>query len=278
MAGSPARGALDQARGAKKRFGQNFLHDAGVLTAIADAPGLRPDDAVVEIGPGRGALTEQLLQRVERITAIELDRDLHPVLEKRFGDRLTLVAADVLSVDFAQLAEAAGRPLRIVGNLPYNISSPILFHLFPLADRFQDQLFMLQREVVERMVAVQGEAAYGRLSVMLQARYAMELRLEVPPEAFVPAPKVWSAVVQMWPLPASALQVQCWTTFQEVVAQAFSMRRKMIRNTLAPFAAHMDLEALGLLPTLRPEDVPVQAYIDLSNQIRARRMTSLASR
>lgn len=263
---------------AKKRFGQNFLQDHGVLAAIADAPGLQPADAVIEIGPGRGALTEYLLQRVHRLTAIELDRDLLAPLQRRFGERLSLIAADVLEVDFAALANTAGQPLRIVGNLPYNISSPILFHLFPLAHLVHDQLFMLQREVVERMVAVAGEAAYGRLSVMLQARYTMELRLEVPPEAFVPAPKVWSAVVQMWPKPATELQVECWETFHAVVAQAFSARRKMIRNTLAPFAPEIDLPSLGLEPTLRPEDVSVQAYIGLANQIRARRMAALASR
>jgi len=174
---------------------------------------------------------------------------------------------DVLTVDFRALAHASQGPLRVVGNLPYNISSPILFHLLLAADQVVDQTLMLQKEVVDRMVAAEGSKVYGRLSVMLQARYTLERLFLVPPEAFVPAPAVDSAVVAMWPLPAAQCRVRDWAVFERLVADAFSTRRKMIRNTLAGYGDRLDLFRAGVRETDRPEAVSVQAYIDLANQL-----------
>ena len=181
----------------RKRFGQHFLVDDAVTESIADAIDPRPGQRLVEIGPGLGALTEALLARGAALTVIELDRDL--AAHWRRDGRVQVVEADVLKVDFAALADAAGQPLRVCGNLPYNISTPILFHLLPLAARVADQHFMLQKEVVDRMVAAPGGKDFGRLSVMLQWRYDMETVLDVPPEAFDPPPRVDSAVVRMQP-------------------------------------------------------------------------------
>ena len=183
----------------RKRFGQHFLADSAVLDAIVRAIDPQPGQALVEIGPGLGALTDPLVQRCERLTVIELDRDLARRLRAR--PELTVVEADVLKVDFRALAAQAGRKLRVVGNLPYNISSPIAFHLLAQVDVVEDQHFMLQKEVVDRMAAGPGDADYGRLSVMLQWRYDIESLFEVPPEAFDPPPRVDSAVVRMVPLP-----------------------------------------------------------------------------
>ena len=181
----------------RKRFGQHFLVDAAVIEAIVDAIDPRAGEPLIEIGPGLGALTEALLARGARLTVIELDRDL--AARWRRDGRVQVIEADVLTVDFAALADATGAPLRVAGNLPYNISSPILFHLLPLAGRVRDQHFMLQKEVVDRMVASPGHKDYGRLSVMLQWRYDMESVLDVPPGAFDPPPRVDSAVVRMTP-------------------------------------------------------------------------------
>ncbi|HNW64443.1 MAG TPA: 16S rRNA (adenine(1518)-N(6)/adenine(1519)-N(6))-dimethyltransferase RsmA, partial [Piscinibacter sp.] len=186
---------------ARKRFGQHFLADAGVIDAIVAAIDPRPGQALVEIGPGLGAMTGPLLERCERLTVIELDRDLAARLRR--NPRLDVVESDVLKVDFAALADRLGQPLRVVGNLPYNISTPILFHLLAVASRVVDQTFMLQKEVVERMAARPGNKDYGRLSVMLQWRYDIESLLDVPPEAFEPPPRVDSAVVRMQPLPGT---------------------------------------------------------------------------
>jgi 16S rRNA (adenine1518-N6/adenine1519-N6)-dimethyltransferase len=252
---------------AKKRFGQNFLHDKNMVAKIVAIVDPRPTDAIVEIGPGRGAMTAGLIAGAGRLTAIEIDRDLHQALLDHFGERLALIAQDVLTVDFAALADQAGQSLRIVGNLPYNISSPILFHLLPVADRVVDQTFMLQKEVVDRMVASEGSKTYGRLSVMLQARYDMERRLIVPPGAFTPAPKVDSAIVSMWPKPVDRLQVVNWRALSELVTAAFATRRKMIRNNLAAYLDRLDLDAAGLQDTVRAEDISVEQYITLANQL-----------
>ena len=188
---------------ARKRFGQHFLTDTALIDDIVRAIDPRPGQPLVEIGPGLGALTLPVLARCEHLTVVELDRDLAARLRKR-GD-VEVVEADVLTVDFGALAERLGGPLRVIGNLPYNISSPILFHLLPWADRVEDQHFMLQKEVVDRMAATPGHKAYGRLSVMLQWRYHIESLLDVPPEAFDPPPRVDSAVVRMvpWPQPVA---------------------------------------------------------------------------
>ena len=242
----------------RKRFGQHFLVDGSVLAAIVDAIDPRPGDALVEIGPGLGALTQPLLERTGALTVIELDRDLAARLRRWPG--LTVVEADVLTVDAAGLAPP-GQRLRVVGNLPYNISTPILFHLLPAAEQVRDQHFMLQREVVDRMVAASGGKAYGRLSVMLQWRYAMERVVDVPPEAFDPPPAVESAVVRMvpWPEPPQVAQA----VLGELVTVAFSQRRKLLRHTLGRwleqrgFAGHFDTQR-------RAEEVPVEEYVRLA--------------
>jgi 16S rRNA (adenine1518-N6/adenine1519-N6)-dimethyltransferase len=241
---------------ARKRFGQHFLVDESVLDAIVSEIDPRPEDVLVEIGPGLGALTKPLLARIPRLTVVELDRDLAAKLRR--DARLDVVEADVLTVDFAALA--AGRRLRIVGNLPYNISTPILFHLLDAVHVVVDQHFMLQKEVVDRMAASPGGKDYGRLSVMLQWRYAIESVLDVPPEAFDPPPRVDSAVVRMVPLaepPAVDPKL-----LAEAVTVAFSQRRKILRHTLGRWmeqrgaAVEFDLQR-------RAEEVPVAEYLAL---------------
>ncbi len=249
---------------ARKRFGQHFLADSGVIDAIVAAIAPRPGEALVEIGPGLGAMTQPLLERCSRLTVIELDRDLAARLRR--DARLEVIEADVLTVDFAALAERAGRELRVVGNLPYNISSPILFHLLPVADRVVDQTFMLQKEVVERMAASPGGKDYGRLSVMLQWRYDIESILDVPPEAFDPPPRVDSAVVRMQPLPdAAGIDA---VLLGELVTVAFSQRRKLLRHTLGRW-----LEARGASGDFdlqrRAEEVPVAEYLALLRRLAA---------
>ena len=244
---------------ARKRFGQHFLVDEAVCQAIVDAVDPLPGQALVEIGPGLGALTRGLRARAGALTVIELDRDLAARLRRVAG--LEVIEADVLAVDFGALAAAAQGGLRIVGNLPYNISTPILFHLLGFAAQVRDQHFMLQREVVQRMAAGPGTKAYGRLSVMLQWRYAVEPLLEVGPEAFDPPPAVDSAVVRMQPLPAGPEpDAGC---LGELVAVAFSQRRKLLRHTLEPW-----LEQAGCTLTFdvqrRAEEVPVQEYVALA--------------
>jgi 16S rRNA (adenine1518-N6/adenine1519-N6)-dimethyltransferase len=247
---------------ARKRFGQHFLTDHGVIDAIVAAIDPRPGDALVEIGPGLGALTAPVLERCERLTVIELDRDLAARLRR--NPALEVIEADVLKVDFAALAHTRGQRLRVIGNLPYNISTPILFQLLPAAAMLQDQHFMLQREVVARMAAAPGNKDYGRLTVMLQWRYHIEALFDVPPEAFEPPPRVVSAIVRLlpWPTPApldAAL-------LEELVQVAFSQRRKLLRHTLGRwleerrFAGSFDVQR-------RAEEVPVADYIALAQAI-----------
>ena len=246
---------------ARKRFGQHFLVDEGVIAAIVRAIAPRPGEALVEIGPGLGAMTQPLLERCGALTVIELDRDLAARLRKRAG--LDVVEADVLTVDFAALAARLGRPLRVVGNLPYNISTPILFHLLGAVADVADQHFMLQKEVVERMTAGPGGKDYGRLSVMLQWRYDVEAVLEVPPEAFDPPPRVDSAVVRMTPLPAPpAVDV---ARLSELVGVAFSQRRKLLRHTLGRWLEQQAVGA-GFDLQRRAEEVPVAQYVALAAQ------------
>jgi 16S rRNA (adenine1518-N6/adenine1519-N6)-dimethyltransferase len=250
---------------ARKRFGQHFLTDAAIIGAIVDAIDPQPGEPVVEIGPGLAAITQPLLQRLGKLTVIELDRDLAARL--RQNPALNVVEADVLNVDFAGLADCLGaQRLRVVGNLPYNISTPILFHLLAVAGRVQDQHFMLQKEVIDRMVARPATADYGRLSVMLQWRYAMENVLFVPPEAFDPPPRVDSAVVRMQPLQHPAALNPA--VLEAVVKVAFSQRRKLLRHTLGAwlsekgFGGHFDVQR-------RAEEVPVQEYTDLAAALSA---------
>jgi len=242
----------------RKRFGQHFLADEAVVGAIVDAIDPKPGQALVEIGPGLGAMTNPLVERCERLTVIELDRDLAARLRKR--SELNVIESDVLKADFAAIATQAGQKLRVVGNLPYNISTPILFHLLEHVDHVVDQHFMLQKEVVDRMAASPGGKDYGRLSVMLQWRYDIESVLDVPPEAFDPPPRVDSAVVRMQPLPL-AVGVNA-KLLGELVTVAFSQRRKLLRNTLGrwlnerAFAGEFDTQR-------RAEEVPVSDYLAL---------------
>lgn len=247
---------------ARKRFGQHFLSDDGIIHRIVEAIDPRPGDALVEIGPGLGALTNPLTERVERLTVIELDRDLAARLARR--PELDVVQSDVLKVDFAELAARLQRPLRVVGNLPYNISTPILFHLLESVDRVQDQHFMLQKEVVDRMAAGPGSKDYGRLSVMLQWRYDIESVLDVPPEAFEPPPRVDSAVVRMTPLAApDAIDA---ALLGELVAVAFSQRRKLLRHSLGRWLEAQDFGGQFDLQR-RAEEVPVAEYLALARQV-----------
>lgn len=249
---------------ARKRFGQHFLVDDGVIAAIVRAIDPRPGEAIVEIGPGLGAMTQPLLERCGALTVIELDRDLAARLRRRPG--LEVVEADVLTVDFAALAARLGRPLRVVGNLPYNISTPILFHLLGAAERVVDQHFMLQKEVVERMVAGPGGKDYGRLSVMLQWRYEIEPVLDVAPEAFDPPPRVDSAVVRMTPL--REVPAVDPALLAELVAVAFSQRRKLLRHTLGRWLA-LRGEGAGFDLQRRAEEVPVAEYVALAAPVKA---------
>ncbi len=244
---------------AKKRFGQHFLVDDSVIEGICDAIDPKPGQALVEIGPGLGAMTRPLLARCQALTVVELDRDLAARLRREAG--LTVVESDVLKVDFRALAAAAGQPLRVVGNLPYNISTPILFHLLPVADVVADQHFMLQKEVVDRMAAVPGNKDYGRLSVMLQWRYRISGVLDVPPDAFDPPPRVDSAVVRMRPLPADASVDPA--RLGQIVMVAFSQRRKLLRSTLGRWIESEGLDTPFDLHR-RAEEVPVAEYLALA--------------
>lgn len=244
----------------RKRFGQHFLADGSIIEAIVDAIDPQPGQAMVEIGPGLAALTQPLVKRLGHLTVIELDRDLAQRL--RSHGQLQVIESDVLKVDFAQLARSiAATRLRVVGNLPYNISTPILFHLLQFVDLIEDQHFMLQKEVIDRMVARPSTAAYGRLSVMLQWRYAMENVLAVPPESFDPPPRVDSAVVRM--VPHRDAVVLDERGLSELVQVAFSQRRKLLRHTLGAwlqahnFAGEFDVQR-------RAEEVPVDEYLRLA--------------
>jgi len=250
----------------RKRFGQNFLTDHGIIDSIVKAIDPRPGQPLVEIGPGLMALTQPLVERTGQITVIELDRDLAARL--RTKPQLKVIESDVLKVDFTTLAQEMGAPkLRVAGNLPYNISSPILFHLLEHVDVIEDQHFMLQKEVIDRMVADAGNSDYGRLSVMLQWRYAMENVLFVPPESFDPPPKVNSAVVRMVPRANPApLDPKL---LEELVQVAFSQRRKILRNTLGKwleekgYGGEFDVQR-------RAEEVPVAEYEALAVQLSAK--------
>ncbi len=247
----------------RKRFGQHFLTDLAIIDAIVRAIDPRPGQAMVEIGPGLAALTQPLVERLGRLTVIELDRDLAARL--RAHPQLDVIESDVLKVDFSMVQRTPSAiKLRVTGNLPYNISTPILFHLLPFAAQIEDQHFMLQKEVIDRMVAAPATGDYGRLSVMLQWRYAMENVLAVPPESFDPPPRVDSAVVRMVPrADAAALDA---ALLSELVQVAFSQRRKLLRHTLGKwldargFAGDFDVQR-------RAEEVPVGEYLALAQAL-----------
>ena len=247
----------------RKRFGQNFLTDQNVLSEIIRVIAPAAGDNMVEIGPGQGAMTALLLAHLSRLQVVELDRDLVAMLQKKFSpDKLIIHSGDALQFDFGALQPAQGK-LRIVGNLPYNISSPLLFHLTQYAQQVEDQHFMLQKEVVQRMVAPPGGKDYGRLSVMLQWRYQMEMLFIVPPTAFDPPPKVDSAIVRMRPI-ASPLACE-QARLEQVVTQAFSQRRKVIRNSLSSLFTEQQLIAAGIDPQARPETISLEQYVALTH-------------
>ena len=260
----------------RKRFGQHFLADRACIDAIVQAIAPRPGDKLVEIGPGTGVLTAPLVAQTGHLTVIEIDRDLGPRLAAQYGDALTLVQQDVLQVDFSGF----GQNLRIVGNLPYNISSPLLLHLIAVADRVRDQHFMLQKEVVDRMVAGPG-SDMGRLTVFLQNHYQVVKLFDVPPEAFDPPPKVDSSVVRMVPLPRP--HTTAIAQLEAALAAAYAQRRKMLRRTLGSWLAQQhpsfDLEKAAaddarLVPltdlSQRPEQIPATAWYALADALAAR--------
>jgi 16S rRNA (adenine1518-N6/adenine1519-N6)-dimethyltransferase len=248
----------------RKRFGQNFLVDRHYIDRIVAAVDPRPGDKVVEIGPGLGALTRPLLERVDRLTVIEIDRDLAARLSDEFAaERLIIHTVDALSFDFATL----GSDLRVVGNLPYNISSPMLFHLAQFETSLRDIVVMLQREVVQRMAAAPATPDYGRLSVMLQARFRVERLFIVPPGAFRPSPQVDSAIARLTPLKDARPKIDDEGLFARVVAAAFGQRRKTLRNALKTLATDAELEREGVAPGARGETLSVSDFVRLANAL-----------
>jgi 16S rRNA (adenine1518-N6/adenine1519-N6)-dimethyltransferase len=253
---------------AKKRFGQNFLVDERIIADIISS--IRPelDDNMVEVGPGLGALTRPLLKKLHHLHVVEIDRDLIARLKQEYlagsvRDQLTIHAGDALAFDYGALP----RPLRIVGNLPYNIASPLLFYFANFAGRIADMHFMLQKEVVERMVANASTSDYGRLSVMLQYRFYMEKLLDVPPDSFRPAPKVNSAIVRLIPIPAEDILVRNEKLFSEIVRAAFGQRRKTLRNTLRSYLAEKDFDLLGIDSQLRAENLGVTEFSNIAKYL-----------
>ncbi|WP_299084524.1 16S rRNA (adenine(1518)-N(6)/adenine(1519)-N(6))-dimethyltransferase RsmA [uncultured Paraglaciecola sp.] len=253
---------------ARKRFGQNFLHDNYVIDQIVTAIGPQQNQHMVEIGPGLGALTEPVCELIEQLTVIELDRDLaarlrtHPFIAKK----LTIVETDALKYDFSQLLRDE-QPLRIFGNLPYNISTPLMFHLFSFANKVQDMHFMLQKEVVNRLAASPGNKNYGRLSVMAQYHCQIIPVLQVPPGAFNPPPKVDSAVVRLIPHQQKPVSLKNEDTLHKVCAQAFNQRRKTIRNSLKESISEQQLIDLDINPELRAENLSLEQYARIANAV-----------
>ncbi|MDJ0792815.1 MAG: 16S rRNA (adenine(1518)-N(6)/adenine(1519)-N(6))-dimethyltransferase RsmA [Woeseiaceae bacterium] len=250
---------------ARKRFGQHFLTDWGVIDSIIRAISPSEDDVIVEIGPGQGAITEPLAERAGHLHVIELDRDLVAQLRQQYRDHdnVTVHEADALQIDFSSI----GNDLRVVGNLPYNISTPLLFHLLKFRDEIIDMHFMLQREVVERMAAVPGTKAYGRLGIMLGCHMSIESLFDVEPDAFSPPPAVMSAVVRLDPLPPGTFEINDEQRLSTLVATAFMQRRKTLRNSLRNEASGHDFEAVGIDPGQRPEQIAIADYVRLSNHL-----------
>lgn len=252
----------------RKRFGQHFLTDPGVIDAIVRAIGPQPGDTIVEIGPGQGAITEPLAKQADRLHCVELDRDLAASLRRRFGNRdnVAIHEADALQFDFCALGDS----LRIVGNLPYNISTPLLFHLVDSRDCIADMYFMLQKEVVDRMTASPGSKAYGRLGIMLGCHLSVEALFDVGPQCFDPPPAVMSAVVRLIPLGAARPAIDDEKLLGRLVATAFSQRRKTLRNALKTMVDEAELRSLGIDPGDRPESIPVSDYVALANYVSRR--------
>ena len=250
---------------ARKRFGQNFLHDQNVIARIVNQIQPREGQRLVEIGPGKGALTREVLAYIPHMDVVELDRDLIPILQAELGPQLSIHNTDAMKFDFCSLVEA-GQKLRVIGNLPYNISTPLIFHLLGLRTCIQDMHFMLQNEVVERMQAGPGSKTYGRLGIMVQYFCRVEKLFIVPPEAFSPAPKVDSAIVRLVPYAEPPYPVESVDTLTKLVAQAFSQRRKTLRNCLKGWLDEEAILAVGVDPTRRPEQLSLQDFVALCNQ------------
>ena len=248
----------------KKRFGQHFLHDQGVIQTLIQYINPKPDQQIIEIGPGMGALTFPLLQQLGSMEVIEIDRDVISHLRSQGGDKLIIHNMDALKFDLSQLLKA-DQQLRVVGNLPYNISTPLIFHLLEYAPHIKDMHFMLQKEVVDRISAAPGSKTYGRLSVMVQYHCDTDYLFYVGPEAFSPPPKVDSAVLRLQPWQQKPYQANDLKLLAQVVTQAFSMRRKTLRNTLKTLLTTEQIESVGIDPTLRPENLSVKNYVELSN-------------
>ena len=253
---------------ARKRFGQNFLHDKMIIQKIVNSINPRQGDRIVEIGPGEGALTELVLDKIGTMDVVELDRDLIPLLKIRFvmNDGLTIHQADALKFEFCQLQKDE-KKIRIIGNLPYNISTPLLFHLFDSNHCIQDMHFMLQKEVVDRIVAKPGDSAYGRLGIMMQYFCRSEYVFTVKPGAFRPAPKVDSAIVRLIPHEKPPVDIDNFEDFSKLVNYSFTLRRKTLRNILKGQLDVEQIEALGIEPTLRPERLSLEDFTKISNAI-----------
>ncbi|MBW0147667.1 16S rRNA (adenine(1518)-N(6)/adenine(1519)-N(6))-dimethyltransferase RsmA [Marinobacter arenosus] len=253
---------------ARKRFGQNFLHDPGVIERIVRAINPKPDDAIVEIGPGLGAITEEILAVNPRLQVVELDRDLIPVLRTKFFNypEFRIHEADALKFDFSQLVEGGNR-LRIIGNLPYNISTPLIFHLLGQAGVVKDMHFMLQKEVVQRLAAVPGDNNYGRLGIMAQYFCKVQPLFEVGPGAFRPAPKVDSAIVRLVPHETLPHPAKDLGILQAVVRSAFNARRKTLRKALGGMISVEQLQSLGINDGLRPENLSLADYVLIADRL-----------
>lgn len=254
---------------ARKRFGQNFLHDPSIISRIISAIRPRPEDHLIEIGPGLGALTEELLDGAGALEAVELDRDLIPVLRTKFfmyGDKFQIHEADALKFDFSTLRNDE-RQLRVVGNLPYNISTPLIFHLLSFSGLISDMHFMLQKEVVERLAAQAGDPNYGRLGIMAQYYCRVEKLFLVPPGAFNPPPKVDSAIVRLTPYEELPLKAKDPAILQDIVRTAFGQRRKTLRNNLKPLLSAEQLEAIGIDSSLRPERLTLAEFINIADTV-----------
>ncbi|OCG37690.1 16S rRNA (adenine(1518)-N(6)/adenine(1519)-N(6))-dimethyltransferase RsmA [Gilliamella sp. Gris1-4] len=258
---------VHQGHFARKRFGQNFLHDDYIIENIVSAIQPKKDQALVEIGPGLAALTIPISKHIDHLTVIEIDRDLASrLIENPFlNNKLTVIEQDALTFDFNQLADQLGKPLRVFGNLPYNISTPLMFHLFEHADIITDMHFMLQKEVVTRLIASPNSKHYGRLSVMAQYYCQIIPVLEVPPTSFKPAPKVDSAVVKLIPYKEKPYLVNDIKILSRVTTEAFNQRRKTIRNSLSNLFTVEQLTELNIDPNLRAENLTVQQYCQLAN-------------
>lgn len=255
---------------ARKRFGQNFLQDQGVIESIVEAISPEPGQHLVEIGPGRAALTEPLLQRGDQLDVIELDRDLVPLLQKKLSayPHLQIHEADALTFNYAALVKNQEK-LRVIGNLPYNITTPLLFHLLEQSEHIEDMCFMLQREVVERICAQPGSKQYGRLSIMIQYQCEAEMLFVVPPEAFEPVPKVESAIIYLHPKAAQQQPQVDAKQLNHLVTQAFSQRRKTVANTLKNIVTEAQLLRADIDPKQRPETITIEQFVTLTKLVSA---------